>query len=59
MLSAFDRLFDRAASKLNLDCSPEEKERARQDFIERYDKALQIVDQAALPEIPESVMAQL
>jgi hypothetical protein len=59
VLSAFDRLFDRAASKLNLDVSAEEKERAREDFIERYDKALQMVDQVALPEISEAVMADL
>lgn len=59
VLSAFDRLFDRAASKLNLACSAEDKERAREDFVERYEKALQMVDQVDLPEIPEAVMAEL
>jgi len=59
VLDAFDRLFDRAASKLNFNCTAEEKERAREDFIERYDKALQMVDQVQLPEIPEAVMADL
>ena len=32
MLQAFDRLFDRAATKLHVECSPEEKEAAKRQF---------------------------
>jgi hypothetical protein len=59
VLSAFDRLFDRAANKLNVSCTAEEKEAVRRDFLERYSDALQLVDQAEFPPIPEPVMERL
>jgi len=36
MLQAFDRLFDRAAKKLHVECSADEKEAAKKQFEERF-----------------------
>jgi len=47
LLTAFDRLFDRAASKLNFTCSAEDREEARRSFSERFEQALELVDRAA------------
>jgi hypothetical protein len=54
LLTAFDRLFDRATSKLDLDCSEEDRAEARQSFINRYDHTLQALDELELPAISES-----
>ncbi len=59
VLHAFDRLFDRAASKLNLDCSAAERAEAKQYFAQRYGDALQLLDQAQFPEIPEPTLVQM
>lgn len=59
LLSAFDRLFDRAADKLKLDCSTEERAAAKRYFTDRYDDALQMLDQADFPPIAEPVMARM
>lgn len=53
MMQAFDRLFDRAAKKLNVECSSEEKEDATKQFSERFAallEALQRVEVGALPD---------
>ena len=36
LLQAFDRLFDRAATKLRVECSAEEKETAKKQFEDRF-----------------------
>ena len=59
LLSAFDRLFDRAASKLNVEYTPQEKDEVKRHFIERYTEALTFVDRAEFPGIPAATMAQL
>lgn len=59
ILTAFDRLFDRAADKLRLEYTAEERAEARRFFTERYDEALQILDQAEFPAIDEPVMANM
>lgn len=59
MLSAFDRLFDRAASKLDLECSEQDRAEARRSFIDRYDHTLQTLDQVELPAIPESTVERM
>lgn len=56
MLTAFDRLFDRAASKLDLDCSEQERDEARRNFIDRYDHTLQALDTTELPAISDSTI---
>jgi len=59
LITAFDRLFDRAASKLDLDCSDEEKAEARRNFIDRYDHTLEALDEIGLPAIPESTIQRM
>jgi hypothetical protein len=59
VLMAFDRLFERAARKLNFACTAEEREAAKRSFTERYQQALALVDQADLPAIPEPTLADM
>ena len=59
ILTAFDRLFDRAADKLHLECSAEERAEAKRFFTERYDDALQVLDDAEFPAIPEPTLARM
>lgn len=49
VLHAFDRLFDRASEKLKLECTAEEKGEIRRRFAERYEEALQFLDEADFP----------
>jgi hypothetical protein len=56
VLLAFDRLFDKAAAKLCLECGEGEKEEAKRHFAERFSSALDIAGQVMVPEIPEAVM---
>ncbi len=56
LLSAFDRLFEKAAAKLNLQCTTEEREEAKRQFAARFAAALDIVGQINVPEIPAEVM---
>jgi len=59
LLTAFDRLFDRAASKLNFTCSAEDREEARRSFSERFEQALELVDRADVPAMPEAMLAHM
>lgn len=59
LLSAFDRLFDRAATKLSIECSPEDRAEAKRFFTERYGDALRVIDEAEFPEIPSPVMERM
>lgn len=59
LLTAFDRLFDRAASKLDVDCSEEDRAEARQSFADRYDHALEALDELGLNSIPESTIQRM
>jgi conjugal transfer/entry exclusion protein len=56
LLKAFDRLFDRAAKKLAVECSEEEKEDAKRSFEERFSKMLEALAQLDLRELPEEVV---
>jgi hypothetical protein len=59
MLEAFDRLFDRAAAKLQIEVSNDEKLEAKRDFAERSATALEIIGQISMPDIPVEVMAAM
>src|SRR5262249_13533536 len=59
LLTAFDRLFDRAASKLNFTCSAEEREAAKRSFSERFEQALALVDRADVAAMPEPMLERL
>jgi hypothetical protein len=56
VMQAFDSLFDRAAEKLAVECSAEEKEEAKREFAERFRGALEIVEKVAMPGISEEVV---
>ena len=56
LLNAFDHLFERAAAKLNVQCTPEEKAEAKQNFAARFSAALEIAGQVRVPEIPPEVI---
>ena len=59
LLTAFDRLFEKAADKLQLECTPEQREEAKRFFTERYDDALKILDNAEFPAIEEPVLTRM
>ncbi|HTO56281.1 MAG TPA: hypothetical protein VMJ74_00745 [Pseudomonadales bacterium] len=56
LLNAFDHLFERAAAKLHVECSPEEKAEAKRNFSERFAAALDVAGQVPVPEIPPEVI---
>jgi hypothetical protein len=56
VLIAFDRLFDKAAAKLRVECSEGEKAEAKRQFTERFSAALDMAGQVSVPSIPEGVM---
>ena len=43
LLQAFDRLFDKAIMKLNLECSDDERKEARESFALRFREALELI----------------
>jgi hypothetical protein len=59
LLAAFDRLFDRATSKLNLECSEADKDEVRRNFVMRYDHTLGTLDQIDVPVIAESSVQRM
>lgn len=56
MLQAFDRLFDRAARKLHVECSADEKVTAKKQFEDRFAALLEALDQAKIDEVPNEVL---
>ena len=56
VLIAFDRLFDKAAAKLHIECREDEREEAKRHFAERFSAALEIAGQVMMDEIPDDVM---
>ena len=56
VLQAFDRLFDKAAAKLRIECNEEEKAEAKRAFAARFAAALDVAGEVTMPEIPEDVM---
>jgi hypothetical protein len=56
MLRAFDRLFDRAARKLNVECTPDEKEEAKRQFQERFAALLEALHRIQVEELPDEVL---
>lgn len=57
LLRAFDRLFDKAAKKLSVDCSDHDKAEAKQRFEERFSMVLDALKQLELPELPDEAVA--
>jgi hypothetical protein len=59
LLQAFDRLFDRAAKKLNVECSVEEKELAKKQFEDRFAALLDSLRQVTVSEVPAEVLSNM
>jgi hypothetical protein len=59
VMVAFDRLFDKAAAKLHLECGDGEKEEAKRHFFERFSATLDVAGQVTVPKIPEEVMRSM
>jgi hypothetical protein len=56
LLAAFDRLFDAAARKLNVSCTPEERAEAKEQFVARFEAALALAAKVEVPELPSGVV---
>ena len=59
LLQAFDRLFDKAAKKLAVECSEAEKADAKLRFEERFSMLLEALKQLDLPELPDAAVASM
>jgi hypothetical protein len=59
VLKAFERLFEKAADRLNIECTSDEKVEAKRYFEERFQDALEIADSVRLPAFPETVIDRL
>ena len=56
LLHAFDRLFDVAAKKLNVVCSPDERAEAKEQFAQRFESALEVAQKVETGELPGGVL---
>jgi len=56
LLQAFDRLFDAAARKLNVVCTPEERAEAKEQFARRFDSALAVAARVEVSELPTGII---
>src|SRR5438034_5777506 len=56
LLQAFDRLFDAAAKKLNVVCTPEERAEAKEQFASRFEHALALAQKVEIGELPDGVL---
>ena len=59
LLQAFDRLFNAAAAKLNIQCTDEERNDARQQFAQRFEQALAATSAIETASIPEPILADM
>jgi len=57
LLQAFDRLFDKAAKKLSVECSEGQKAEAKQRFEERFSMLLNALKHLEVPELPDEAVA--
>jgi hypothetical protein len=59
LLQAFDRLFDAAAKKLRVVCTPEERTEAKEQFASRFEHALAVAQRVEIGELPSEVLASM
>jgi len=59
LLQAFDRLFDAAAQKLNVVCTPEERAEAKEQFARHFESPLAMAERIEVPELPEAVITEM
>jgi hypothetical protein len=59
VLATFDRLFEKAAEKLRVQCTDVERAEAKQRFEERFRATLDVVQRVEFPELPEKVIREM
>ena len=59
LLQAFDRLFDAAARKLAVTCTPDERAEAKEQFAARFASALEVAKRVDVPELPADVLGAM
>lgn len=59
LLAAFDRLFDAAARKLNVECTPEERADAKAEFARRFDAALEVAGRVQTGALPPALIGEM
>jgi hypothetical protein len=59
LVHAFDRLFDKAAKKLSLECSADDKEEAKRHFEDRFAMLLDALKQLDLRELPDEAVREM
>ncbi len=59
LLTAFDRLFEKAARRLSVECSADEREEAKRRFEERFSMLLEALQQLQLRELPEDAVRNM
>lgn len=59
LLQVFDRLFDKAIAKLNLECSEDERKEARENFALRFREALEIVRDAGASDVTADAVNEM
>jgi hypothetical protein len=59
ILKAFDRLLDKAAIKLDVSFTENQRDEVKRNFIERFGNTLEIAETLSFPNIPEPVMQEM
>ena len=59
LLQAFDRLFDAAAEKLNVVCTADERSDAKEQFVRRFESALELANRVEVGELPAAVVEEM
>jgi hypothetical protein len=59
LMEAFERLFARAASKLNVEFTPQDLEEAKRNFAERFEQILGAMDQVQAPAISDELLGRM
>ena len=59
VLDAFDRLFDTAAARLNVSCTPEERSEARRAFAERMTPVFEVMEKTEQFDLPSGVVDEM
>lgn len=59
LAQVFDRLFDKAIGKLNLECSEDERKEARESFALRFREALELIQNAGAGSVSAAALSEM
>lgn len=59
LFQAFDRLFDRAAAKLNVEYTDQERDEARRSFAERFRDAIRVIEASGAARVSPEEMREM